>query len=48
VHARLVDELTRQGASAIVFDMQFNTPKVAAEDQAFASAVDKSDRVVLN
>lgn len=47
VHARLVDELTRQGASAIVFDMQFNTPKVAADDQAFASAVDKSDRVVL-
>jgi adenylate cyclase len=47
VHARLVDELTRQGASAIVFDMQFNTPKVAADDQVFAKAVDASDRVVL-
>lgn len=47
VHARLVDELTRQGASAIVFDMQFNTPKASAEDQVFATAVDKSDRVVL-
>ena len=47
VHARMVEELTRLGASAIVFDMQFNTPKVAADDQAFAAAVDKSDRVVL-
>lgn len=47
VHARLVEELTRQGASAIVFDMQFNIPKVIAEDESFATAVDKSDRVVL-
>jgi adenylate cyclase len=47
VHARLVEELTRRGASAIVFDMQFDKPKVAADDRAFASAVDASDRVVL-
>lgn len=47
LHARLVDELTRQGAAAIIFDMQFDKPKQAAEDQAFASAVDQSDRVVL-
>lgn len=47
LHARMVDELTRQGVSTIVFDMQFNTPKVPADDQAFATAVDKSDRVVL-
>jgi len=47
LHARLVDELTRQGASAIVFDMQFDKPKMAADDQVFATAVDTSDRVVL-
>lgn len=47
LHARMVDELTRLGASAIVFDMQFDKPKVAADDQAFAAAVDRSDRVVL-
>ena len=47
LHARLIDELTRQGASAIVFDMQFDKPKVAADDQVFARAVDKSDRAVL-
>ncbi len=47
LHARLVDELTRQGAASIVFDMQFDKPKVAAEDKVFAAAVDQSDRVVL-
>jgi len=47
IHARLVEELTKQGATAIVFDMQFDKPKVAADDRAFVSAVDKADRVVL-
>lgn len=47
VHAQLVEALTRQGASAIVFDMQFDKPKSAADDRAFATAVDTSDRVVL-
>lgn len=47
IHARLIDELTRLGASAIVFDMQFDKPKVPADDRAFVTAVDKSDRVVL-
>ena len=47
LHARLVDELARRGASAIVFDMQFDKPKVPADDRIFASAVDEADRVVL-
>jgi adenylate cyclase len=47
LHAGLVEELTRQGAAAIVFDMQFDKPKVAADDKIFAKAVDDSDRVVL-
>lgn len=47
LHAQMVDELTRRGASAILFDMQFNKPKVAAEDSVFARSVDKSDRVGL-
>ena len=47
IHARLIDELTRLGTSAIVFDMQFDKPKVPADDRAFVTAVDKSDRVVL-
>ena len=47
VHARLVEELTRQGAAAIVFDMQFDKPRGPAEDRAFVDAVNVSDRVVL-
>ncbi len=47
IHARLVDELVRRGASAIVFDMYFNTPRLAEDDLAFARAVGDADRVAL-
>jgi len=47
VHAKLVEELTRQGASVIVFDMQFDRPRTPAGDRAFAQAVNLSDRVVM-
>ena len=47
IHARLVDALTQRGASAIVFDMQFDKPKVARDDRAFTRAVDTADRVAL-
>lgn len=47
LHARLVNELVRQGASTIVFDMQFDKPKTAKDDRIFAAAVNQADRVVL-
>lgn len=47
IHARLVDELARRGASAIVFDMQFDKPRGVQEDRAFTRSVDAADRVVL-
>lgn len=47
VHARLIDELTRRGAAAIVFDMQFDKPRQAEDDLAFADAVARAGRVVL-
>ena len=47
VHGQLVDEATRRGAAAIVFDFDFQLPKKDADDQAFAHAVDASGRVVL-
>ena len=47
VHARLVDELVRRGASVIVFDVQFDKPKIPRDDAAFSRAVDAADRVVL-
>ncbi len=47
VHGQLVEELTRRGASAVVFDFDFQIPKKDADDAAFAAAVDASGRVVL-
>jgi adenylate cyclase len=47
VHGRLVDRLTGLGASAIVFDFDFGSPKNPADDQKFAEAVDRSGRVVI-
>ena len=47
VHAQLVEEVSRRGAAAIVFDFDFQLPKKAADDAAFAAAVDASGRVVL-
>jgi adenylate cyclase len=47
IHGQLVDALVRGGASAIVFDIQFDKPKLETDDLAFAASVDKSDRVAL-
>ncbi len=47
VHARLVENLTRQGASAIVFDMDFQLPKQVEDDAAFGKAVADSGRVIM-
>lgn len=47
VHGQLVEEATRRGASAIVFDFDFQLPKKDADDEVFARAVDASGRVVL-
>lgn len=47
IHGRLVKRLTELGASAIVFDMDFQRPKVATDDLVFANAVASSHRVVL-
>ncbi len=47
VHAQLVDNLVRRGASAIVFDFDFQIPKNPGDDAAFAQAVNAAGRVVL-
>lgn len=47
VHGRLVERLTALGASAIVFDFDFQTPKRPEDDEAFAKAIKSSGRVVL-
>jgi adenylate cyclase len=47
IHGTVVDNLTRHGAAAIVFDFDFQVPKKAEDDAAFAAAVQRSGRVVL-
>lgn len=47
IHGRLVENLTRLGASAIVFDIDFQQPKKTEDDAAFAQAVADSGRVIL-
>ncbi|MGR9044780.1 MAG: CHASE2 domain-containing protein [Gammaproteobacteria bacterium] len=47
VHGRLVDRLSHLGASAIIFDFDFQTPKQTEDDDAFAKSIAASGRVVL-
>jgi len=47
LHARLIDELTRAGASVIAFDVLFVEPSVAEDDAELARAIRDSGRVVL-
>lgn len=47
VHGRLVENLTRRGASVIVFDIDFQQPKQTDDDERFARSLAESDRVIL-
>ena len=48
LHAKLVEQLTAQGAKAIVFDILFTDPSASqSADDAFARAIKKSGRVIL-
>lgn len=47
LHARAVERLEAAGARAIAFDIDFSSPTLAAEDEAFADALRGSGRVVL-
>lgn len=47
IHARLIERLLEQGASVIVFDLDFSRPKAPEDDLSFADAVAAADRVVL-
>ncbi len=47
IHGELVDRLVEGGAAVIIFDMDFQRPKSAEHDAAFARAVADAERVVL-
>ena len=46
-HARLIEKLVKYGASVIVFDVDFQRPRMRADDLEFANAVASAGRVVL-
>ncbi len=47
LHAQLVNELTRQGATTIAFDIFFKEAGATEEDAKFAKAIRNSGKVVL-
>jgi len=47
LHARLVDNLIREGAAVITFDIHFIEPRTAEDDQLFAEALKKAGNVVI-
>ena len=44
MHARLIDNLVLRGVSVIVFDLDLSEPR---DDEAFAAAITRSERVVI-
>ena len=47
LHAALIDNLVRQGAQVIVFDVYFLEPRSAADDDSLAQAIKRARNVVL-
>jgi serine phosphatase RsbU (regulator of sigma subunit) len=47
LHARLTENLVREGAAVITFDLHFIEPRSAEDDQFFAQAIRKAQNVVL-
>ncbi|MBT8435122.1 MAG: adenylate/guanylate cyclase domain-containing protein [Gammaproteobacteria bacterium] len=47
IHGELVDALVKYGASAIVFDIDFQRERSPVDEQIFAEAAKRSNRVVL-
>ncbi len=48
LHAHLVDNLEREGAKVIAFDVHFIEPRSAKDDNLFAEAISKSRNVLLS
>jgi serine phosphatase RsbU (regulator of sigma subunit)/CHASE2 domain-containing sensor protein len=47
LHGRLVDNLIREGAAVITFDVHFIEPRTAEDDELFAEALKKAGNVVI-
>ena len=47
MHGRLIDQLRRDGAKTIAYDVQFTEPTQVEEDNALIDAIDRAKNVVL-
>jgi serine phosphatase RsbU (regulator of sigma subunit)/CHASE2 domain-containing sensor protein len=47
LHARLVDNLIKEGAAVITFDVHFIEPRNAEDDQLFAEAIKNAGNVII-
>ncbi len=47
LHARLVDNLVREGVATITFDLHFIESRNTEDDQLFAAAIEKAGNVVI-
>jgi serine phosphatase RsbU (regulator of sigma subunit) len=47
LHARLTDNLVREGASVVAFDVHFIEPRIAEDDTLFAESCQNAQNVVL-
>lgn len=47
IHARLIENLVREGVKVIAFDVHFIEPRSPEDDQLFAKAIQKAGNVVL-
>jgi adenylate cyclase len=47
LHARLIENLLREGARVIAFDLIFDEPKSPEEDRLFAETIRKAQNVIL-
>jgi adenylate cyclase len=47
LHARLIQNLVREGARVITFDLHFIEPRSAEDDHLFAKAIKKAGNIVL-
>ncbi len=48
LHARLIENLSSEGASVIAFDLLFSEARLAMDDKKFANAMRKSGNIVLS
>jgi serine phosphatase RsbU (regulator of sigma subunit) len=47
LHARLTENLVREGAKVVAFDVHFIEPKIAEDDTLFAESIRKAKNVIL-